>query len=73
MFFGAGNGNIVFSAEGKDIIPDNIILSVMLMKPSVRGLINKIFFGNYLRSAFIKIYPPAEVYARYIMKKYCAL
>ena len=41
----------VFSAPSEDIVPNDILLAIMLMERTVRGIVNKIIFEkNSLRT-----------------------
>jgi len=55
MVFDARPLDLRIPAEGKDIISDDIITAVMLMKSAVRGAVDQVVLGQNVGCAFVEI------------------
>ena len=63
MVFLACHCHLTFIAEGKNIVADDIIPSVMLMETAVLGVIHQIIFQKHIGSSLVRVKPPAAVVA----------
>jgi len=61
VIFGAGSDNLRFSCEGEDIVPHEVLLSVVLVKAAALGPVDDVVFDQLVGTSLIRIDAPSAV------------
>ena len=64
MRFGPRDRDLTFFAEGEDVVADQILLAIMLVKPSIANVIDQVILKSDAGAAFVGIQPPSAVARR---------
>ena len=61
MLLLSASHQLMLASQGENIIPDDVLLPVMLMKSGALGSIDNILFQQDMRAAFVRVQAPPSV------------